>query len=87
MGRVETILFCSIEGPGKEVLFRRKSLVREKYWSVTGKEVSPSFHSESVCEASMILRASLFLKLEGEISKFLPHMCILQNSTVSQSRR
>jgi hypothetical protein len=59
-------------------------------WSVPGEEMSPSFHSECVCEASMIVKESLFLKLnslEEEISKFLPNMCIrLQNSTVSQSR-
>jgi hypothetical protein len=68
-----------------------KCSLRRKYWFVPGNEVSPSFHIERVCEASMILKASLFLKLnslEGEISKFLPNMCILlQNSTVSQYTR
>jgi hypothetical protein len=75
--RAEKILFFSHYGPG--------------WRSVSLGGTSSSFHSEIVCEASMILKASLFLNLnnlEGEISTFLRNVDILlQNSTASPSRR
>jgi hypothetical protein len=55
---------------------RVKCRLGGKYWSIPEEEVSPSFYSESVSEASMVLKASLFLKLEEETSKS-SHTCIL----------
>jgi hypothetical protein len=57
---------------------RVKCSLGGKYWSVPEEEVSHSFHSESVSEASMVLKASLFLKLEGEIRKSTHSRILLQ---------